>query len=560
MAILQHDVLVIGAGLAGMRAALEATRKGVNVAILTKVHPVRSHSNAAQGGINASFQEGDSWEVHAFDTVKGSDWLADQDAVEVLCNEGVNDVFEMEHMGVIFNRDAHGKIAARAFGGATKVRTCHVADITGQVILHVIYEQLLRVGVKVYEEWFVTSLVKEDDAVCGAVALDQRTGELHLIKAKAVILCTGGAGRVYEPSSNALICTGDGYALAYWAGAPLMDMEMVQYHPTTLPSNGALMTEGARGEGAYLINASGERFMSKYAPNMMELASRDVVSRAEQIEINEGRGVNGCVLLDMRHLGKDKIMQKLGQIRELALEYEGVDIIHEPCPVRPGMHYMMGGIKTDVNGVTFVKGLYAAGEVACVSVHGGNRLGGNSLLDTVVFGRRAGAAAAEYAKHTKLPNIPDSRLSVDQQFINAILKRETTNGERAAKLRLIMGQTMHEKVGVFRSAEGLQEALNTMRTLKERARRVGVQNKGNVFNWDLLSVLELNMMLEVAETIIVSALHRKESRGAHYRLDYPERDDQNWLKHVLVYHTQGGPRLDTLPVTLTRWPPQRRTY
>ena len=558
--MLEHDVIVVGAGLAGMQAALHAARQGVSVAILSKVHPVRSHSNAAQGGINAAMEEDDPWEDHAYDTVKGSDFLGDQDAIEVLCSEAPETIIELEHMGVIFNRGSRGQIDLRAFGGQARKRTCYVADITGQVLLHVIYEQLMKAGTRVYEEWFVTSLVRQNDTVCGVVAMDMRTGELHLIKAKAVILCTGGAGRVYEPSSNALICTGDGYAQAYRVGAPLMDMEMVQYHPTTLPGNGALMTEGARGEGAYLINANGERFMKRYAPNMMELASRDVVSRAEQTEINEGRDIDGCVLLDVRHIDRNTILQKLSQIRELGLEYEGVDIIEEPCPVRPGMHYMMGGIKTDIEGATFVKGLYAAGETACVSVHGGNRLGANSLLDTLVFGKRAGTSAVLYADSISTPDVPESRLQEDREHISSILARNGNNSERAAALRLSMGQTMHNHVGVFRNQKDLEEAQSIVANLKERFQNVSVDDKGKVFNTDLLFALEIGLMLDVAEGIVASALYRTESRGAHFRTDYPDRNDDDWLKHTLVYQSGKGARLETLPVTITQWQPARRTY
>ena len=397
--MLEHDVLVVGAGLAGMRAALAAHQSGANVAIVSKVHPVRSHSNAAQGGINAALTDrGDSWEDHAFDTIKGSDYLGDQDAIEYMCTEAGPELIDLEHMGVIFNRDEEGRLGTRAFGGQQRARTFFVADFTGQAILHVLYEQLMKADVRVYEEWFVLELIMEEGECCGVIALDIATGRVYVIRAKSVILCTGGLGRLFEPSTNALIVTGDGIALAYQVGAPVMDMEMVQYHPTTLKGSGVLITEGARGEGAHLLNKDGERFMKRYAPNMMELASRDVVSRSEQTEINEGRGIDGSVLLDCRHLGEALIRERLSQILEIGMDFAGVDIRKEPIPIQPGMHYIMGGIKTDMDGRTIVPGLYAAGECANVSVHGGNRLGANSLLDTVVFGHRSGNHAANWAR------------------------------------------------------------------------------------------------------------------------------------------------------------------
>ena len=357
-----HDVLIIGGGLAGMRAALAARNNGADVAVVTKVHPVRSHSNAAQGGINAALTDrGDDWKDHAFDTVKGSDYLGDQDAIEVMCREAGQEVISMEHMGVIFNRDDEGRLGTRAFGGQRQARTFFVSDFTGQALLHVLHEQILKAGVRVYEEWFVLSLIIEEGECGGAVLMEIRSGEIHVVRAKAVIMAAGGLGRVFEPSTNALICTGDGMALSYRAGAPLMDMEMVQYHPTTLKGSGVLITEGARGEGAYLLNSEGERFMQRYAPNMMELASRDVVSRSEQTEINEGRGIDGSVLLDCRHLGEQVIRERLSQILEIARDFANVDIRKEPIPIRPGMHYQMGGVKTDVDGQTHVPGLYAAG-------------------------------------------------------------------------------------------------------------------------------------------------------------------------------------------------------
>ena len=557
----EHDILIVGAGLAGMRAALEAQEQGADVAIISKVHPVRSHSNAAQGGINAAMglDPDDTWENHALDTVKGSDYLGDQDAIEVLCQEAGRHIIELEHMGVIFNRDEEGYLARRAFGGASQARTFFVADITGQAMLHVLYEQLLKFGVRVYEEWFVTSLIREDGVCAGVVTLEMLTGRLYPLRAKAVILATGGLGRVYEPSTNALICTGDGISLAYRAGAPAMDMEMVQYHPTTLKGSGLLLTEGARGEGAYLLNKDDERFLQRYAPNKMELAARDVISRAEQTEIDEGRGVDDCVYLDCRHLGREKIMSRLYQIYEIARDYADVDIVEQPVPVRPGLHYIMGGTKTDIDGATAVQGLYSAGECACVSVHGGNRLGANSLLDTLVFGQRAGRAAAEYARSTPPRPVSDTVVTPDEGQIKEISDRPD-KGERAPALRLEMGKMMDANVGIFRNKEQLTVASNKIKEYKERYKRVAVHDKGRVFNTDLLAALEMEFMLDCAETIVAGALAREESRGAHYRTDFPKRDDENWLKHTLCHYTPDGPRVEYLPVTVTRWSPEERKY
>jgi succinate dehydrogenase / fumarate reductase flavoprotein subunit len=565
LAVFEHDVLVIGAGLAGMRAALAAQDAGANVGMISKVHPVRSHSNAAQGGINAALNEGDSWEEHAFDTVKGSDYLADQDSVEVLCSEAGAELIRLERMGVIFNRDETGHLGSRRFGGQQKARTYFVGDITGQAILHVMYEQLLKAEARsktpfrLYEEWFVTSLISDGERCLGALALDIRSGELHAILAKGTIIATGGAGRTYEPSTNALICSGDGISLAYRIGAPVMDMEMIQHHPTTLKGSGVLITEGARGEGAYLLNSEGDRFMKTYAPSAMELASRDVVSRAEQTEINEGRGIDGCVLLDMRHLDPQIIQERLWQIREIGIDLAGVDIIKEPIPIRPGCHYIMGGVKTNVRGACSVPGLYAAGEAACVSVHGGNRLGANSLLDTVIFGRHAGNNATEDGRSLAAPAVPASVIENEKKRLQEILDRPK-NGDRVAQIRWDMGISMDKNVAVFRTASALEEERETLSKLKERYAKVGIDDKGKVFNTDLLFHLELDFLLDCAEATVLTAIERKESRGAHYRLDYPKRDDQNWLKHILLYYSPEGIRMDYMPVTITKWAPQERKY
>jgi succinate dehydrogenase / fumarate reductase flavoprotein subunit len=558
--MLDHDVLVIGAGLAGMRAALAARDNGVDVAVVSKVHPVRSHSNAAQGGINAALTDrGDPWEDHAFDTVKGSDYLGDQDAIEIMCREAGADVIAMEHMGVTFSRDDDGRLGTRAFGGQRQARTFYVADFTGQAMLHVLYEQVLKADVRVYEEWFVLSLIMDDGRCSGAVVMEIRSGKIHVVRAKAVIMTAGGLGRVFEPSTNALICTGDGMAAAYRVGAPLMDMEMVQYHPTTLKNNGALMSEAARGEGAYLINAAGERFMETYAPNMMELASRDVVSRAEQTEINEGRGEDGCVFLDCRHLGEKLIDEKLSQIRELGKDFAGVDMARDPVPIRPGMHYQMGGIKADVDGLTPVPGLYAAGETACVSVHGGNRLGANSLLDTLVFGRRSGQHASDAVKGQTHAAIGESAADPDREQIRELLDNDA-DGELFGPLRMDLGQTMNERLAVFRDQAGMEAARDRLGDFRERASKIYVADKGKTFNMNLLFTLELGFMVDCAEAVVFSALERRESRGAHFRTDMLERDDESWLKHVLVTRGEEGPTVEYLPVVITRWTPEARKY
>ena len=559
--MLEHDVLVIGAGLAGMRAAIAASANGANTAIISKVHPVRSHSNAAQGGINAALLDrGDDWEDHAYDTIKGSDFLGDQDAIEIMCRSAGRALIDMEHMGVTFNRDDEGKLGTRAFGGQRRARTFFVGDFTGQALLHVMFEQLIKSQVRSYEEWFVTSLIIEDGQVGGVTALEIRTGQLHAIRAKTIILATGGCGRIFEPSTNALIVTGDGMALAYNAGAGLMDMEMVQYHPTTLAGSGVLLSEAARGEGAYLRDKNGNRFMERYAPNMMELASRDVVSRAEQTEINAGNGVNGCVFLDCTHLGEALIMEKLSQIREIGIDLAGVDMIKEPVPIRPGMHYIMGGIKTDIDGLTSIPGVYAAGECANVSVHGGNRLGANSLLDTIVFGERSGNHAADACRGINFLDFNEGEVVAREERRIADLLERPDNGDRWGAIRQAMGESMVHNVAVFRDEQTISEAIRDFSDLRERYNTVPVENKRRTFNTDLVFALELGYMLDVADTIAFSALERRESRGANARTDFPERDDENWLKHIVARKGEVGPELSYLPVTITKWTPEERKY
>jgi succinate dehydrogenase / fumarate reductase flavoprotein subunit len=560
----RHDVLVIGAGLAGQRAALAAAEEGVSVGIVSKVHPVRSHSNAAQGGINAALGEGDTWESHAFDTVKGSDYLGDQDAIEIMCREAPEEILHLEHLGVTFHRNEEGRLGTRAFGGASQARTYYVADITGQAIMHVLYEQLMKHSelISRYEEYFTTALVLDDDGNCaGAVMRNVSDGTMELFETENVILATGGNGQVWQPTTNALICTGDGIAMAYRAGAPLMDMEMIQYHPTTLAKKGFLITEGARGEGAHLLNAKGERFMETYAPNKMELASRDVVSRAEQTEINEGRGFeDGTVALDITVVPRKRIHEALREIVLVGRDFAGVDITREPIRIKPGNHYTMGGVKTDVDGATSIPGLYAAGEVACVSVHGGNRLGANSLLDTLIFGRRAGQHSATRAKQIEAGRPSSVALADEERRIAELLGRDRGQGRRASEVRRELGETMDQHIAVFREAAGIQTALETVKRLQEEAQTAYIDDRGGVFNQDVLGAIELGFMLDCAECSCVAALHRTESRGAQYRTDFPERNDEEWLKHIDLVRSSDGPEISYSPVTITQWQPMERTY
>ncbi len=559
--MIEHDVVVVGGGLAGMRAAVEAAEAGADVAIVSKMHPVRSHSGAAQGGINAALgnREDDSPENHAFDCVKGSDYLGDQDAIEAMADDAPRQIVWLEHRGCIFSRLPDGRIAQRPFGGAGSPRTCYSADVTGLVILHTLWEQLERFGVKVYEEYFATALCVEDGVGAGVVAYNIRTGELELVSAKATIFATGGLGRVYAKTTNGYASTGDGTAIAYRAGIPLMDMEFVQFHPTSLKVNGVLLSEAARGEGAYLLNKDGERFMFKYAPNKGELASRDVVSRAEWTEILEGRGVDGCVFLDLRHLGREKILERLPQIRELALDATGLDAIDAPIPILPGMHYAMGGIETDKFGQTKIPGVYAAGECACVSVHGANRLGGNSLLETIVFGSRSARHAIDYIKSQGTVRRSERTLKAEQERIDGILTR--SGGERHSHVRKAMNAAMSENVFIFRDATGLGVAIDELRKVREAAKTMTVMDKSKTFNTDLVGMLETEFLVDIAQAIAHGALSRTESRGAQARTDFPDRDDEKWLVHSRFNYTGGDPKIDyDRKVTFTKWQPTVRTY
>lgn len=572
--MIYHQILVVGGGLAGMRAAIEAWEakgKGgqpLDVAILSRVHPVRSHSGAAQGGVNASFAnaeggEDDNVDKHAYDTVKGSDFLGDQDAIQVMAEMAVPCVTELEHWGAPFSRTPEGKIAQRPFGGAGYPRTCYSADKTGHIMLHTLFEQTTKRQIKTYSEWMAVSLVRAGDRCVGVVAMDLLTGRLEVFRADAVIFATGGLGRIYQKTSNALINTGYGMALAYWAGVPLKDMEFVQFHPTTLVGTNLLISEAARGEGGYLYNSLGERFMKKYAPGVMELAPRDITARSEQTEIDEGRGFdNTYIQLDLRHLGLATIEEKLPGIRELSITYAGVDPVEKPIPIQPGQHYTMGGVDCGVSGATILPGFFAAGECACVSIHGANRLGGNSLLETIVFGKLAGQGAIEYVLGksggpTGERELEDALSQVEAK-VAGLIKSE--GAEDMPTIRREMETVMTDKVGIFREQAPIQEAVDKIKTLKERYKRGRLRYGGRKFNQDLLRGLELEGMLDVAETVAMGAVAREESRGSHYRIDFISRDDVNWLKHTLAYNTPDGARLDYRPVAITRYPPVERKY
>jgi succinate dehydrogenase / fumarate reductase flavoprotein subunit len=586
----RFDAVVVGAGGAGLRAALELSRQ-VKTAVVSKLYPTRSHTGAAQGGMGAALGnvEEDNWEWHAFDTVKGSDYLADQDAVDVLAQEAIEAVYELEHWGLPFDRTPEGKIDQRRFGGHTRRhgeapvrRACHAADRTGHMILQTLYQQCIRNEVRFFDEFHVVDLLLNNGACCGVVAVDLRHGDLHVFHAKAVVFATGGFGRLYKITSNAHALTGDGVAIVYRRGLPLEDMEFFQFHPTGIYRLGILITEGVRGEGGVLLNDRGERFMERYAPTIKDLAPRDMVSRAIYTEIREGRGIGGkdYVYLDVRpetvnryfeREGSDRrvteeyIRHKLPEIIDFVETYLGLDPLKEPMPVQPTAHYAMGGIPTDVDGRvisdeqnTPVPGLYAAGECACVSVHGANRLGTNSLTDILVFGRRAGRHAIEYVRGSDWTPLPPDPTGEVRRRVERLYAH--TEGEHVVSLRTEMQEVMMDRCGVFRDEQSLQETLDRIRELQERYRHVALQDRTRVFNTELLEALELENLLDLAEATAASALNRTESRGAHYRQDYPERDDENWLKHTLIYKTEKGLTFRYKPVVITRYPPQVRKY
>ena len=563
-----HDVLIIGGGLAGLRSSLQVSDAGINVAVITKVHPLRSHSVAAQGGMNASLGnvhgEGgrvDSWEAHAYDTVKGSDYLADQDAVACMCREAPAAVIELEHMGTVWSRLENGKIAQRPFGGAGFPRTCYAADRTGHNVLHTLYEQVTWRKIPVYEEFFVTSLVHDNKRCIGCTAIEIMTGKVHGFVAKAVLMATGGFGRIFNKSTNALINTGDGQSLALKAGVQLKDMEFVQFHPTTLYGTNILISEAARGEGGIITNKNGERFMERYAPNSIDLAPRDVVARAMIQEIEEGNAYDGDYFhLDLRHLGASIIMERLPGIRQIAMDFAGVDPIKDPIPVQPGQHYSMGGIDVDINGATSLSGLYAAGECACISVHGANRLGGNSLLETVVFGRLTADKIIDDIKNIPEPDFEPVKSAMQEMDtrIDQILGRDTE--KHLFSLMDDMTQTMFHKFGIFRDGKSMEEGLLEIKNMQKALFQVSINNKERAVNQALIRFFEVEGMLQLAEVVAIGALAREESRGSHTRTDYPLRDDTNFLKHTIVSLQDEKLDISYKPVELSMFEPKERVY
>ncbi len=569
MNIPKHDVLLVGGGGAGLRAAIAAseTYEGADIGVVSKVYPMRSHTVSAEGGTAAVMREDDSLDLHAYDTIKGSDFLGDQDVVEAFVKEAVDEVIQLEHWGCPWSRDKDGRISVRAFGGMSVKRTLYAADKTGFHMLHALFQTSLKYdAITRYDEWFVTSLLVEDGNLCGVTALNIRSGGIYAIAAKSVIICTGGAGKIFPFTTNAAIKNGDGMSLAYRIGCPLKDLEFVQYHPTGLPGTGILMTEASRGEGGHLVNSKGERYLGEYVPGKMELGPRDILSRSflfEQRKGNTFEGPDGSyVHLDLRHLGEKVIDEKLPFVRELTRNYVGIDPVYEPIPVRPVVHYCMGGVHTDICGATPIPGLYAAGEAACVSLNGANRLGSNSLTECLVFGARAGQSAAQYAADTDFVDSDllgkmarDEQKRIETQFFG-----DNNGKERVAHIRDDLRATMEEGAGIFRTEDALKATCETIRTLKERYEHVVIDDHSRVFNTELVNALELGYMLDVAEGLAHAALLRRESRGSHARSDHEERDDENFLKHSLAYQTDGAPRIEYLPVTLTRWEPEERTY
>jgi len=565
-----YDVLVVGGGLAGIRAAIAAVEANprARVGMVSKVYPMRSHTVSAEGGAAAALRPEDSYEKHAFDTVKGSDYLADQEVVEAFVREAPIEVIQMEHWGCPWSRDPDGKISARPFGGMTTWRTCFAADKTGFHMLHAVFQTSLKYDqITRHDEAFVTKLLVEDSRCVGVVALDIRSGRFDAITAKSVILATGGLGRIYAFTTNGNICTGDGMALAYRAGVGLKDMEMVQFHPTGLPFTGILITEAVRGEGGYLLNNQGERFLKRYVPNKMELGPRDIISRAMITEFEEGHGFDGphgkYLHLDVRHLGEEVIDRKLPFMRELGREFVGIDIVKEPIPVRPVQHYMMGGVDADIAGATPMLGLYAAGEVANVGLNGANRLGSNSLSECLVFGAAAGRAATEYAASARpvTANPVDAMLWDEARRVESEFLEKKGGSERMGAIREEMQHEMDAGAGVFRTKEGLASLIERLGGLRERFGRIKVEDTSHTFNTEMTAAIELDFMLELSQTMAISALAREESRGAHARRDFPERDDEKFLKHTLAFRREGArPRLEYRDVHITRFQPQARSY